>query len=60
MMKVYNMEERCSYKLVSEIICRSERTAARYIRRLRKAKGYSVDKYISIREFCEFYNITIS
>lgn len=55
--QIYHLSERCSYSIAADLLFLSERSAARYIKRLRSELGYGRKDYLTVRAFCEFYHI---
>ena len=58
-MRRYNQNEKCTIQVASDLICMSEETAKRRLRRLRMAKGYAKYHPITVAEFAEFYHIIL-
>ena len=58
-MSKYNPNEKCTSNVAADIISRSEHTGRRMLHKLRVAKGYNPYNYVSVREFCEYFNLTL-
>lgn len=58
-MRNCNPNEKCTIQLAADLICMSEETAKRRLKRLRLAKGYAKYHPITVSEFAEFYHIQI-
>lgn len=52
-----NIRQRLTVKQAASLLLVSERTAKRYMAKLRKDKGYPKKYYLSIEEFKEFYHL---
>lgn len=52
--RIYYRDAKCSYKIASDLLYMSERSGARYLRRMYKELGC---KRVSVGMFCDFYGV---
>lgn len=55
----YEPNEKCTARVAGNIIHRSADTGKRYLHKLRVAKGYNPHTFVSVGEFCEYYNLML-
>lgn len=53
----YDMNERCTAYIVSDIMCVSWHTGRRRMTELRKAKGLPPKSFVSVGEFMRFFRL---
>lgn len=54
---ILNIRQRLTVKQAASLLLVSDRTAKRYMAKLRKSKGYPKNYYLSIQEFKDFYHL---
>ena len=54
-MQTYTTDERCTAKVAADILNCSLGSGQRYVRNLRKAKGYNAYAFVSVGEFVAMY-----
>ena len=55
----YHPNEKCTSWIAAELMHMSEHTGRRRMRDLRVAKGYKPKHFVSVGEFCEYYNLNV-